>query len=97
MIMEPFRADHMMERQRRERRNRLIAGGVTAFVLLFGVLFSGGLWHWAFHDLPDAQHFLIRRVVDLPTRRFGMVDVRAVRARRARVPSRPFRVAASPV
>lgn len=54
MIMEPFRADHMMERQRRERRNRLIAGGVTAFVLLFGVLFSGGVWHWAFHDLPDA-------------------------------------------
>lgn len=54
MIMEPFRADHMMERQRRERRNRLIAGGMTAFVLLFGVLFSGGIWHWAFHDLPVA-------------------------------------------
>lgn len=51
--MEPYRADHMMERQRRERRNRLIAGGIAGIVLFFGIIVSGSLWHWAFHDLPD--------------------------------------------
>jgi len=54
MIMEPYRADHMMERQRRERRNRLIAGGVVSFVLFFGIILTGSAWHWAFHDLPEA-------------------------------------------
>lgn len=51
--MEPYRADHMMERQRRERRNRLIAGAIAGAVLFFGIIVSGSLWHWAFHDLPD--------------------------------------------
>ncbi len=51
--MEPYRADHMMERQRRERRNRLIAGAIAGTVLFFGIIVSGSLWHWAFHDLPD--------------------------------------------
>lgn len=51
--MEPYRADYMMERQRRERRNRLIAGGIAGIVLFFGIIVSGSLWHWAFHDLPD--------------------------------------------
>jgi len=51
--MEPYRADHMMERQRRERRNRLIAGGIAGIVLFFGIIVSGSLWHWAFHDLPE--------------------------------------------
>ncbi|WP_300529580.1 PBP1A family penicillin-binding protein [Maricaulis sp.] len=53
MNMEPYRADHMMERQRRERRNRLIAGAIAGTVLFFGIIVSGSLWHWAFHDLPD--------------------------------------------
>jgi penicillin-binding protein 1A len=53
MNMEPYRADYMMERQRRERRNRLIAGGIAGIVLFFGIIVSGSLWHWAFHDLPD--------------------------------------------
>ena len=51
--MEPYRADHMMERQRRERRNRLIAGAIAGIVLFFGIIVSGSLWHWAFHDLPE--------------------------------------------
>ena len=54
MFLEPYRADHMMERQRRERRNMFIVASVTASVLLTGLI--GGIigWNWAFHDLPPA-------------------------------------------
>ncbi len=54
MTMEPYRADHMMERQRRERRNRFIVGGLAGLILLTSVLSVWSFWHWAFHDLPQA-------------------------------------------
>jgi len=51
---DAYRADHLMERQRRKRRLWLIlaggAGAVLAALVLAGVLG----WAWAFHDLPDA-------------------------------------------
>jgi penicillin-binding protein 1A len=53
MFMEPYRADHMMERQQRERRNRLIAGGIVAAVLVVSVSAGAAAWHWAFNDLPE--------------------------------------------
>jgi penicillin-binding protein 1A len=53
MFMEPYRADHMMERQQRERRNRLIAGGIVAAVLLICVSAGAAAWHWAYNDLPE--------------------------------------------
>jgi penicillin-binding protein 1A len=54
MTQHSYRADHMMERDRREQRNRLIALGVTAAVLLSLVGSTWFVWQWAFHDLPAA-------------------------------------------
>ena len=54
MIMEPYRADHMMDIQRRQRRNRLIAGGVAGLIIALAITSIVSFWHWAFHDLPDA-------------------------------------------
>jgi len=53
MFMEPYRADHMMERQRRERRNMIIVASVTVSVLLTGLIAGLISWNWAFHDLPS--------------------------------------------
>jgi penicillin-binding protein 1A len=52
MYQEPFRADHMMERDRRERRTRTILGASLGVVLLIAAVSIGSVWHWAFHDLP---------------------------------------------
>jgi penicillin-binding protein 1A len=52
MFMEPYRADHMMERQKRQRRLQMIIGGVLGFVMLVGSLVAIFGWQWAFHDLP---------------------------------------------
>ena len=52
MFLEPYRADHMMERQRRERRNMVIVASITASVLLTGLISGIIGWNWAFHDLP---------------------------------------------
>ena len=52
MFMEPFRADHMLEREQRQRRNIIIlasALGVTLLAVLVAALL---FWNWAFHDLP---------------------------------------------
>jgi len=54
MYQEPFRADHMMERDRREQRRRLIVGGSLALIAVMLVSFAFAGWHWAFHDLPSA-------------------------------------------
>ena len=54
MYQEPFRADHMMERDRREQRLRLIVGGSLALIAVMLVSFAFAGWHWAFHDLPPA-------------------------------------------
>ena len=54
MYQEPFRADHMMERDRREQRRRLIVGGSLALIAVMLVSFAFAGWHWAFHDLPPA-------------------------------------------
>lgn len=54
MYQEPFRADHMMERDRRTRRTRLILGGVLGSLVLMGTVLGVTGWHWAFHDLPAA-------------------------------------------
>ena len=52
MFQEPFRADHMMERERRERRRRAIFGGGLAGLLLFSLIAGISGWYWAFHDIP---------------------------------------------
>ena len=54
MYQEPFRADHMMERDRREQRGRLIVGGSLALIAVMLVSFAFAGWHWAFNDLPPA-------------------------------------------
>lgn len=54
MFEEPFRADHMMERDRRERRNKLIALSALASIVIVGLIGTSLFWNWAFHDLPDA-------------------------------------------
>lgn len=54
MYQEPFRADHMMERDRREQRRRLIVGGSLALIAVILVSGAFASWHWAFHDLPPA-------------------------------------------
>lgn len=54
MIMEPYRADHMMDKQRRVRRNRLIVGGLALFVLITTLISAFSIWNWAYHDLPEA-------------------------------------------
>ena len=53
MYQEPFRADHMMDRDRREQRQRRIVGGSLALIALILVSGAFASWHWAFHDLPD--------------------------------------------
>ncbi|WP_339748433.1 PBP1A family penicillin-binding protein [uncultured Maricaulis sp.] len=54
MFNEPYRADHMMERQQRQRRTLIIGASVTV-VSLLGMLIAAALvWNWAFHDLPPA-------------------------------------------
>ncbi len=51
---EPYRADHMMEREQRQRRTLIIGASVTG-VSLLGMLIAALLvWDWAFHDLPPA-------------------------------------------
>lgn len=54
MYQEPFRADHMMERDRRERRNRVIFGSAAGGLLLAALIGILAGWYWAFHDLPQA-------------------------------------------
>lgn len=54
MYQEPFRADHMMERDRREQRRRMILGGLLGGLVLIGTVLGVTGWHWAFHDLPPA-------------------------------------------
>ncbi|WP_417482997.1 transglycosylase domain-containing protein [Maricaulis sp.] len=54
MFNEPYRADHMMEREQRQRRTLIIGASVTG-VSLLGMLIAALLvWDWAFHDLPPA-------------------------------------------
>ncbi len=54
MFNEPYRADHMTERQQRQRRTLIIGASVTG-VSLLGMLIAALLvWNWAFHDLPAA-------------------------------------------
>ena len=54
MYQEPFRADHMMERDRRERRNRMIFGSTAGGLLLAALISILAGWYWAFHDIPSA-------------------------------------------
>ncbi len=54
MYQEPFRADHMMERDRRERRNRIIFGSGAGGLLLLALIAVVTGWYWAFHDIPPA-------------------------------------------
>jgi penicillin-binding protein 1A len=54
MTQLSYRADHMMERDRRERRNRMIAGGIAGALLIAALSTSWFGWQWAFHDLPVA-------------------------------------------
>ncbi len=54
MYQEPFRADHLMERERRTRRTRRILVAALGSLVLIGALLAGLGWHWAFHDLPTA-------------------------------------------
>lgn len=54
MFTEPFRADHLMERERRERRQRQIALSAFATIVIVGLVGTSLFWNWAFHDLPDA-------------------------------------------
>ena len=54
MYQEPFRADHMMERDRRERRNRIIFGSTAGGLLLATLISILTGWYWAFHDIPSA-------------------------------------------
>ena len=54
MYQEPFRADHMMERDRRERRNRMIFGSTAGALLLVMIISVLSGWYWAFHDIPAA-------------------------------------------
>jgi penicillin-binding protein 1A len=54
MYQEPFRADHMMERERRERRNRILFGSGAGLVVLLALISVLAVWQWAFHDMPEA-------------------------------------------
>ncbi len=54
MYQEPFRADHMMERERRDRRNRILFGSGAGLVVLLALISVLAVWHWAFHDMPEA-------------------------------------------
>ncbi len=54
MYQEPFRADHMMERDRRVRRNRIIFGSTAGGLLLAALIGLISGWYWAFHDIPPA-------------------------------------------
>ena len=48
----PYRADHMMERARRERRNRILLGGAAGGIAAGAVIGFMLFWAWAFHDIP---------------------------------------------
>lgn len=54
MYQEPFRADHMMERERRDRRNRILFGSGAGLVVLLALISVLAVWQWAFHDMPEA-------------------------------------------
>ena len=69
MYQEPFRADHMMERDRREQRRRLIVGGSLALIAVMLVSFAFAGWHWAFHDLPPAPQTPISSCASHPIAR----------------------------
>ena len=48
----PFRADLLADdTRRRERRAWIITAVVAATIILAGII-GGGVWRWAFHDLP---------------------------------------------
>tara|TARA_R110000868_G_scaffold11516_4_gene56318 strand:+ start:2866 stop:4848 length:1983 start_codon:yes stop_codon:yes gene_type:complete len=52
MFMEPFRADHMLEREQRQRRNIIILAAALGVTLLAALISAFLFWNWAFHDLP---------------------------------------------
>ena len=54
MFNEPYRADHMMEREQRQRRTLIIGASVTGVSLLGMLIAALMVWDWAFHDLPPA-------------------------------------------